>query len=526
MIESKGKVYIIGVGPGDPALLTVKGQEILRRADTIITHYTINRIFLQNTRTDVTIIYQNALETNVSTLLVELVRQGKCVAWLKTGDPFVFGNLNQELEALAESETAFEIVPGVSSAVAVPAYAGIPITYANLSQSFTVIGDDKDPVRLAGIDWQKLVKSEETLIFLTDDYQIGQIANHLLQAGMPFEMPVAVIAGGTTWQQTSWAGTLDEVGVYIAGLEVRPKDLEKDEIEPPALLVLGEVVKLRQKLRWWDTPEARPLLGKRIVVTRAREQAGTFSARLTELGANAIEFPTIKIIEPEDYAPMDAAIMRLEDFDWVVFTSVNGVEYFMNRLKLLGKDARAFGKARVCAIGPATAAALEDCNIRADFVPSKYVAESILEELGEVAGKKILLARADVAREVLIEGLTEKGAEVENVIAYRQIIGGEDGPTTTGAAELVKLLEAGAVDVVAFTSSNTVRNFGKRLATVSNKPLPELLQKTLVACIGPITAGAARELNLRVDLEASEFTIDKLIEAMIAAYRPEAVGAK
>jgi uroporphyrinogen III methyltransferase/synthase len=516
MAHSKtGKVYIIGAGPGDPGLITVRGREALRQAEAIFYEALVNPVLLREARAEAEIYRLADSAAEISSHLVQLAQAGKIAALLVNGDPLVVGQGGEVVAALQADGVPFEIVPGISSAIAAPAYAGIPVTFLDLARSFTVIGDYNNPSQTlseGNLDWNTLAASEGTLVFLVLAGQLTELSNRLIEAGKSSATPVALISRGTTWQQQTITGTLAAIA------EVAPPAKNNE----PSVVVVGEVVALREKLRWWDRPETRPLLGKRVVVTRAREQASSFSNKLIDLGADAIEFPTIQIIEPESYAPMDEAITRLGNYDWIVFTSVNGVDHFFRRMKLAGKDARAFGQAKVCAIGPATAAALEDFNIKADFVPTKYVAESILEELGEVRGKRILLARADVAREALLTGLIEQGAEVEQVTAYRQVIARElnNSPTEIKAADLVKLLEADEIDLVTFTSSNTVKNFATRLKSASPKPVTELLEKTRVACIGPITAGTARELGLRVDLEATEFTIDKLIETMITSFAP------
>lgn len=264
--------------------------------------------------------------------------------------------------------------------------------------------------------------------------------------------------------------------------------------------------------------ENRPLLGKKIVVTRARQQASALLARLNALGAETIEFPVIQIVPPESFAPMDAAISRLSEFDWLIFTSVNGVEYFWPRLEAAHKTASDLANIKVCAIGPATAAALTRRGVTPALVPQKFVAEGILEDLGNVAGLRFLLPRAELAREALLEGLEAGGAYVEQLIAYRTVVAAENSPGSFGAAELVKLLKQGRIDLVTFTSSSTVRFFAERLAGVSDEALPRLLEKSVVACIGPITAGTARELGLTVGLEAPEFTVDHLVQAIVAYY--------
>ena len=264
------------------------------------------------------------------------------------------------------------------------------------------------------------------------------------------------------------------------------------------------------------TPTEKPLAGKKIVVTRAKEQAAGVLTTLAELGAETIEFPVIKIVDPASFEPVDSAISRLAEFNWIIFTSVNGVDYFWRRLHRAGKDARALAHLKICAIGPATAAALEEHSILPDLVPDRFVAEGILDHLGQdLSGQKFLLPRADIARINLLEGLEARGATVENVVAYRTVAGGNDEPGSISASAMVKLLEAGEIDLITFTSSSTVRNFAARLATASNKPVASLLSYTTVACIGPVTAGTARDYGLTVGLEAAEFTIDKLVEAIV-----------
>ncbi|MEI6044158.1 MAG: uroporphyrinogen-III C-methyltransferase [Chloroflexota bacterium] len=518
MAEAKiGKVYLIGAGPGDPGLLTVRGREVLRQADAVVYDYLVSHAFLREAKAGAELIYvgksgkkHTMAQEEINAILVRLGQEGKLVARLKGGDPLVFARGGEEAEVLQAAGLPFEIVPGVSSATAVPAYAGIPVTQRDFVSSFTVITGHEDPTRPpdeSRLDWNGIASVGGTLIFLMGVGHLDLISSRLIAAGRDANTPIAVVRWGTTWQQQTVTGTLATIAEIA----------KESEIKPPGVIVVGEVVGLRERLQWWDLPQTRPLLGKRIVVTRARDQASAMLDKLIELGADAIEFPVIKILAPSDYAPMDEAIERLSSYEWIVFTSVNGVDYFMRRLKVLGKDARAFGTAKVCTIGPATAARLEGYNLKADFMPTKYVAESILEELGNMAGKKILLARADVARELLYDGLLAQGALVDQVVAYRQVITGDESPTETTPAELAELLEAGKVDVVTFTSPNTIRNFGKRLAPFSTKSLVELLDKTLVACIGPITAGTARDLGLRVDLEATEFTIDKLVETLVKA---------
>ncbi len=497
------QIYLIGAGPGDPGLLTVKGREVLRSADVVVYDYLVNPILLKEARPTADKIYVGKIagqasinQEDINSLLVRLGREGKTVARLKGGDPFVFGRGGEEAQALQAAGLIWEVVPGVSSAVAVPAYAGIPVTHGGIASRFTVI---------TGHDGGREAGTDETLVYLMGVEHVAKIAAQLMSEGRSPQTPVAIVRWGTTWQQTTLTGQLLNIAEVArqAGLT------------SPAVIIVGEVAGLREGLRWFDRPEARPLLGRRIVVTRAREQAAEMLATLTNLGADALEFSVIKIVDPPSFEPMDSAIERLSTFNWAVFTSVNGVEYFWRRLKRAGKDARAFANLKICAIGPATAAALEERNIVPDMIPGRFVAEGILDDLGDVSGQKFLLPRADIAREALVEGLEARGAVVENVVAYRTIAGGEEGPGSASPADMVKWLEAGEIDIVTFTSSSTVRNFAARLRTSSDSSLPELLSRTTVACIGPITAGTARDLGLTVGLEAAEFTIDKLVETIV-----------
>lgn len=510
--KANGKVYFIGAGPGDPGLLTMRGREILERADIII-YDDATKVLLRYAKPSAEfVLIENKKVSDINALLVVRAKENKVVAHLVADDALVsyktgysVNNAVASALTLQEAKLSFEFVPGVVSSLAGIAYAGFPVTDTASEHNFVVISLPQK----RGFDWQALVKLNATLIFVGESSYFWGARNELIKAGKDETTPVCLIENPTSWNQ--------EVKVHTLG-EIINTGHKK------AVMVVGEVVNLRQKLRWFDLPENRPLLGKRIVVTRAQAQAGTLAAKLMGLGADAIEFATLKIAPPLDYTPIDTAIAQLDSYDWVVFTSANGPEYFMARLKAAGKDARAFGKAKICAIGPATAATLERYNLKADLIPEKYVAESILEsfnKLGEIAGQRFLLARADVAREALADGLLQMGGDVTEIKIYRQVMPSDnEGPTNTSASEMTEMLQAKEIDAVLFTSSNTVRNFAKRLATVTDQPLPELLANTVVACIGPITSAAARdEYNLNVAIEASEFTIDGLIDALIEHFQ-------
>ena len=516
--ELAGKVYLIGAGPGDPGLLTVKGREALERADVVVydrlAHPSLldyapasaERIFAGKARGQ-----QELTQDGINALLVEKAQAGLRVARLKGGDPFVFGRGGEEALELARNGVPFEVVPGVSSAIAAPAYAGIPVTHRGIATGFTVVSGSEDPSKPeSAVRWQELARSLAaqggTLMTLMGWASIEKILEALQQAGLSAETPVALVQWGTWSRQRTVTGTLaDAAGKgRAAGLAA------------PVVAVVGEVVSLRDELAWFDN---RPLFGKRVLVTRSRTQASRMCELLEDAGAEAVELPAIAIAPPEDFAPLDRAVGRLSEYGWVVFASVNAVEFVFDRLDSMGGDARAFGKARVGAIGPATASALKRRGIRPDFTPSRSVSSAALEELAgyEWNGVSVLLPAADIGRDELAEGLSRLGADVERVTAYRTI-------TPPDAAQQARDALTGGIDIVTFTSSSTVRNLLALLEedgpTFSSLPLDGntrggALSGSLIACIGPVTAGTARELGLRVDIEAEEHTVDGLAEALI-----------
>jgi uroporphyrinogen III methyltransferase/synthase len=420
------------------------------------------------------------------------------VVRLKGGDPFVFGRGGEEAEALRVSGIAFEVVPGVTSAVAVPAYAGIPVTHRGLASTFAVITGHEDPEKSeSSIDWAKLATAVDTLVFLMGTKTLPEIVEKLIANGRAAETPVAVIRWGTTPEQRTVTGTLADIAVRM----------EEAGITPPAITVVGEVVRLRETLSWF---ESRPLFGKRVLITRTRRQASVLARLLAEEGAIPIELPAIEIEPAADEAAVGAAIDDLTAgrYGWAVFTSANAVELWFEHLQERGLDARAFASTKVAAIGPATAEALGERGIVADLVPEEYVAEAVVEALRAAQGwgpepQKVLVPRAEGARPELVEGLRAAGAEVDEVTLYRAAV------PETAPAEALSLLHDGAIDIVTFTSSSTVRN----LAAMLNGHI-ETLRGPLVACIGPITAKTAEELGLRVDVVASEYTVEGLVRAI------------
>lgn len=489
-----GKVYLIGAGPGDPGLITIKAVECLRRADVVVYDRLVAPTLLDYARANVEKIYAGKASGNrtlpqdeINALLVRQAREGKMVVRLKGGDPFVFGRGGEEALALAEAGIEFEIVPGVSSAIAAPAYAGIPVTYRGIATSFTVTAGHLQEEH-AAVSHQ----SSKTQVFLMGVENLKHIVADLLAQKLAPETPAALVRWGTTTQQETIVATLGEICE-------RGKNLQ-----PPAVLVVGEVVTMREKLRWF---EKRPLFGKRILVTRAREQASEFSRMLRELGAEPIEFPVIRIAPLDDYRALDDALTR--KYDWIIFTSVNGVAAVWQRVQAVGRDARLLAGARLCAIGPATAEQLAAHGLRADFVPREYVAEGIVRDIGDGNGKHILLPRADIARENLARDLRERGAIVDEVVAYRTVIIDASDPT---AKPIRAMLAANAIDAIAFTSSSTVRGF------VNAIPFPISNLPSRIVCIGPITAQTARDLGLRVDVIAQEYTLEGLTQALVSCW--------
>ncbi|HSO19016.1 MAG TPA: uroporphyrinogen-III C-methyltransferase, partial [Desulfosarcina sp.] len=416
-------------------------------------------------------------------LIVEKARQGKTVTRLKGGDPFIFGRGGEEAEELVAAGIAFEIVPGVTSAIAAPAYAGIPLTHRDFTSTVAFVTGHEDPTKPeSSIDWRALATGIGTLVFFMGVKNLPRIAEKLRANGRAADTPVAVIRWGTTSRQRTVTGTLATI----------VDDVRQAGIKAPAIVIVGTVVSLRDTLQWF---ERRPLLGRRIVVTRARLQASGLIRRLTELGAECIQCPTIRVVPPADWAPVDDAIAALDRYDWIVFTSVNGVDAFFERLFQQGLDTRQLSRIRTAAIGPATAGRLRTWGLCSDIVPPNYRAESVVAAFADqsIAGCAVLLPRAKEARSVLPVELRRMGARVDEVAVY------ETRQAQTDSAELVERLAEGGVDMVTFTSSSTARNFHRLLPP---ERVDQLMQGVAVASIGPITSQTARELGLSVDIEA------------------------
>ena len=502
-----GKVYLLGGGPGDPGLITVKGLACLREADCVIYDHLVPPRLLDAAPPKAERIYvgketgrHSLSQEEINALLIDRARQGKAVVRLKGGDPFVFGRGGEEGEVLADAGIPFEVVPGVSSAVAVPAYAGIPVTHRSLASSVAILAGHEDPSK-GDSEWAKLTTGVDTLVFLMAVANLPTIVRRLIESGRRADTPCAVIRWGTTGEQVTLTGTLQTIGdaVSRAGLTA------------PAIMVVGQVVALRDRLNWFET---KPLFGLGILVTRARAQAAVLTRKLEEAGARVIECPVIQIQEPDHWAPCDQAVQRLPDFQWIVLTSGNGVRAFLGRLRRLGHDVRALAGARVAAIGPETGEECRRGGLDPDLIPGEYRAEGLLDALRPhvTAGTEVLIARAAEARDVLPKSLEAMGARVTVVPVYRTV------PSKEGAELAREALGQRLVDVVTFTSSSTVRNF---MALLDARDRNELFGGVTVASIGPVTAATVEEYGLQVAIVASAYTIPGLVEAIVRYYRKE-----
>jgi len=501
-LSKKGKVFIIGAGPGDPGLITLRGAECIGQADVVVYDYLANEDFLRRARKDARLIYvgkkggdHTLPQGEINRILADEARKGLTVARLKGGDPFIFGRGGEEAEVLHEAGIPFEVVPGVTSAIAVPAFAGIPLTHRGYTSTVAFVTGHEDPTKdKSDIDWRALA-GIGTLVFLMGVKNLANIARNLVEGGKAPETPAALIRWGTTPEQQTLTGTLDDIAAKA----------KNRAFKPPSILVVGEVVALRPKLDWF---EARPLFGKGIVVTRPEEQAEEFARLLAAEGAQAILFPTIRITPPASWDGVDRALAGLDGYDWVVFTSANGVKHFFARLRDRGGDIRDLKGVRICTIGPATAAAVGAMGIRVDLVPDEYISEGVVRsfETVDLEGRRVLLPRAAEARDVIPEGLAKRGAAVDVVTAYRTV------RSKSRKEDLQALLDAGRVDVVTFTSPSTVVNFKK---IMGDEPLPE---KVRIACIGPVTVAAAKKQGFTVDVYQETFTIPGMVKALVAYY--------
>lgn len=501
---SEGKVWLVGAGPGDPDLISVKGLRLIRAADCIVYDRLVDKRLLENANESAELIDVGKIpgkrinrQEDINRLLIDLGSAGKKVTRLKGGDPFVFGRGGEEAESLADAGVPFEIVPGISSAIAAPAYAGIPLTHRKLASSFTVVTGSEDPTKPdTSVDWEALAKSSDTLAILMGQSNLRTIADTLARNGRSPDTPVAIVQWGTEPHQRALVGALADIADKAAAAG----------IGAPAVTVVGDVVRLRDTIRWFDN---RPLFGKRALVTRTRTQASALSDMLTQRGAQPIELPTIEIQQLDDYAELDHTLQRYDNYDWAVFSSANTVDIVFSRLNELGLDTRALQGVQIAAIGPATRRRLREHGVIADFMPASFVAEAVVAELKTlgVNGKSMLLPQAEIARDALRHGLMDAGAIVDAIVVYRTV-------TPPNTVKRLQGILAGGIDIATFTSSSTVSNLVDLLDGNTGA-----LKDATIACIGPITARRATELGLKADIVASEYTIAGLVESVESHFK-------
>ncbi len=508
----KGKLVLVGAGPGDVGLITCAGLRWIERAEVIVYDYLVNPSLLSWAKPDAELIMTGkhgggprVSQSEILRILLAQVQAGRIVVRLKGGDPFLFGRGGEELEAAVRAGIDVEVVPGVSSALAVPAYAGIPLTHREISSSVAIATGYEYPDKPdLVVPWEHLGHHGQTLVLLMTQRQLRMNVERLLLAGRSPDTPVAVIQWGTRARQRTVVGTLANIAQLV----------EQARLAPPVVAVVGDVVQLRERLAWF---ERKPLFGRSLVITRPRPEAERLAASFGELGAEAIVFPTIAIAPPESYAHLDAALAQPEDFDWVVFTSANGVRAFMERLCVIKQDVRRWHRARIAAIGSETARVAQTFGLVVDVVAQEFRAESLADSLGAqgVAGKRILLPRAAGARQVLPERLRSLGAQVVEAEAYRSVL-----PAAPNSFFVAQALSRGEIDLVIFTSSSTVHHFVQLIRDQQGVALERLP----AACIGPVTAGTARGYGFDVQVEAKQFTAEALVRAVLEHFSTQKKG--
>ncbi len=509
-MAKKGKVYIVGAGPGDPGLITVKGVRCIQEAEVIIFDHLVSEDLLRYAKADVCLLYagkqggdHTLSQEEINERLVAEASQGRVVTRLKGGDPFIFGRGGEEALVLAAAGIPFEIVPGVTSAIAVPAYAGISLTQRGYTSTLAFVTGHEDPTKeQSDIDWHSLA-GIGTLVFLMGVKNLPQITESLIANGKSAETPAALIRWGTTPEQKTLTGKLGDIA----------RKAEETRFSPPSILVIGEVVGIREQLNWF---EQKPLFGKGIVITRPELQSESFADLLQGLGARVIHFPTIRIVPPASWDSCDNALNKLDSYQWIVFTSANGVRFFFQRLGESGRDIRDLKGIRLCTIGPATAEALEAMGLRVDLVPDEYISEGVVRAFADqdIRGLRILLPRAETARDIIPEGLTGQGAQVDVVTVYRTISSGGK------KAELGAFMKQGHVDVITFTSPSTVAGFMEIMGKDFILPA-----KVKIAAIGPVTAAAVKKAGLPIHILQATYTIPGLVEGIAASFQgnnPEA----
>ncbi len=513
----KGVVYLIGAGPGDPGLITVKGKQLLSEADVVVYDRLTHPDLLLDLKQGVELIYAGKASANhimtqpeINAVLVEKAEDNKSVARLKGGDPFVFGRGGEEAEACLEAGVEFEVVPGITSAISAPAYAGIPVTHRDAASSFVVItGHERDDAGQAGTrsagqaegrrNWSTLAHSADTLIFLMGVEALPEIVARLVENGKSSETPVALVQWGTWLKQKVVTGTLETIC----------EEVLRNGIKPPAVCVVGEVVNLREKLKWFDNLAFHPLYGRKIVVTRAREQASAFASSLRERGAEPVIYPTIQI-NPVDLEPLGKALTSINDFNWVVFTSVNAVTPFAECLKAAGLDARVFHGLKIGAIGASTAKAVSsELGILADYTPTEAVAESLVLDWPDkdYENIRILLPQALEARETFAHSMEGLGAKVTVIPVYETVYQQNDVDV------FIQRIKSQEIDAITFTASSTVHNFVRSLGG-NDSIVKDLVQGIPLVSIGPVTSDAIAAHGLTVTATATKHSLDGLMEVV------------
>jgi len=510
-------VYLIGAGPGDPGLITVRGLRCLETADVVLYDHLVPARLLRYARADAEKIDVGTAaplpleQEAICYLLVEKARENKMVARLKWGDPFVFDRGGTEALFLHEQGVRFEVVPGLPAGVAVPSYAGVPITYPGGGDTLTFVRGHEDAGKEpASIDWASLARLDGTIVCYAGPQQLPAILASLIAHGRSPDEPAAIVYDGTLPTQQTLSGTLEELSAAIEHADERR----------PAILIVGRVVALREHLRWFDE---RPLFGKRVLVTRPREQAADLVDRLESMGAHAIEAPMIRIVAPEDFGPLDDACARVGEFDWIVFSSANAVESFMERLLSGPRDLRALHGVKLCAIGPATAERLAPYRLKIDLIPAEHRAEGVVRALTEdeaIRGARVLLPKGDIGRELVADELKKHGADVTEVIAYRTVVA---EPEREGEPDIYRMLLDRRIDVVTFTSPSAVRHFVRVLGA---EPAADLLRTTVVASIGPVTAEAAALHNIQTTIVPAHYTVPGLVDAIVKYFQERAQSGR
>lgn len=507
MKKTIGKAYIIGAGPGDPGLITVKGLKFLKVADVIIYDHLINQNLLDYAKKDAKKINvgkqagKRILEQQeINKLLIKETKNGEIVVRLKGGDPFIFGRGGEEVETLAKNSIPFEVVPGITSAIAAPAYAGIPLTHRGLASSVAVVTGHEDPNKeVPAVDLKKIAQSVDTLVCLMGVGKIDDIIKQIKESGRSPETPVAVVERGTYSNQRVIEGTLKDI---------LPK-ARKAQLKPPAVIVVGEVVKLRQTSPWF---ESLPLFGKTVVVTRAKEQARPFIDLLEQTGAQVISFPTIEVAAPGSFRLIDKKISHLKEYDYLVFTSINGVKAFLSRMKILNKDSRCLNGIKIAAIGKMTAHVLKKHFLFPEIIPDTFTSKHLANEFKkeDIKKKEILLIKSKLSSDVLPGQLRKMGAKVDEISAYT---------VREPRVDLKKfklLFKHQEVDLITFTSPSTFNNF---ILLMKGEPVKQLLKGVRVAAIGPVTRKEITKQGVRVSITASQHTVSALVDAIVTYYQ-------